>query len=234
MEHFVHMVISGLEKLGGGGALLIPLMFYSIWAHTLIMERAYHLRRERIIPSRFVTQSIYSELVRGNSEVAVRMCERRPGPLTNILRAGIERRDADEETLKRVIRLALHAEKPVLTRRVGQLGMLAAVAMYTGLLGTILGMIISFRELYTPGGQVGQSSLIASGISQALITTAAGLIVALPSYVAYHYFSNKVQGYLTELERHGMSLVRFLVAEEYKLFQDEFDEMQPLTQAEAN
>ena len=234
MSHFVDIIISGLEQLSEGGIILIPVMFYSIWAHAIILERAYRLRRERIIPSHFVTRSIYSELVRGNPDIAIKMCEKRPGPLTNILRAGIERRDAGEETLKRIIRLGIHREEPFLMRHLAILGMLAAVAMYTGLLGTFVGMILSFGRLYTTGGQMGQSREIADGISQALITTAAGLIVALPSYVAHHYFISKAQNFLTELERHGMSLVRFLVTEEYKLFQEEFGDIRSLTKEETS
>lgn len=234
MGNPIEMIVSGLEQLSGGGILLIPLIGCSICAHAIIMERIYHLRRERVIPSQFVTHSIYHELVQGNPKAAIQMCEQRPGPLTNVLRAGIERRDADEETLKRVVRLSINSEKPNLTRYLHILGMLSAVAIYIGLLGTFLGMIISFGNLYEMEGQVGQSSKIAGGISQALITTAAGLMIALPTYVAYYYFNSKAQLFLTELERHGMSLVRFLVAEEHKLFREEFQDMQHLTQKEAN
>lgn len=234
MGNPIEMIVSGLEQLSGGGILLIPLIGCSICAHAIIMERIYHLRRERVIPSQFVTRSIYQELVQGNPEAAIQMCELRPGPLTNVLRAGIKRRDADEETLKRVVRLSINSEKPKLTRYLHILGLLSAVAIYTGLLGTFLGMIISFGNLYEIEGQVGQSSKIAGGISQALITTAAGLMIALPTYVAYYYFNSKAQLFLTELERHGMSLVRFLVAEEHKLFREEFQDIQSLTQKEAN
>ena len=233
MGNPIEMIVSGLEQLSGGGILLIPLIGCSICAHAIIMERIYHLRRERVIPSQFVTRSIYHELVQGNPESAIQMCEQRPGPLTNVLRAGIERRDADEETLKRVVRLSISNEKPQLMRYLHILGLLSAVAIYTGLLGTFLGMIISFGNLYEMEGQVGQSSKIAGGISQALITTAAGLMIALPTYVAYYYFNSKAQLFLIELERHGMSLVRFLVAEEHKLFREEFQDIQSLTQKEA-
>ena len=234
MGNLIEMIVLGLEQLSGGGILLIPLIGCSICAHAIIMERIYYLRRERIIPSQFVTRSIYHELVQGNPEIAIQMCEKRPGPLTNVLRAGIERREADEETLKRVVRLSINGEKLKLTRYLHILGLLSAVAIYTGLLGTFLGMIISFGNLYEIGGQVGQSSEIAAGISQALITTAAGLMVALPTYVAYYYFNSKAQLFLTELERHGMSLVRFLVAEEHKLFQEAFGNIQSLTEKEAS
>ena len=221
MEHILEMITSGLEQFGKGGVILIPLAIYSLWAHTIILERAYHLRRKQVIPSHFVTRSIYQELVQGNPEVAIQMCEKKPGPLTNLLRAGIERRDADEESLKRAVRLAINNEKPVLTRYLKILGMLSSVAMYTGLLGTVSGMIHAFEKLYTPTGQIGYLPDIAAGISEALLTTAAGLIVALPTYIAHDYFRNKSNGVLIELERHGMSLVRFLATEEYKLFQEE-------------
>ena len=79
MGNPIEMIISGLEQLSGGGILLIPLIGCSICAHAIIMERIYHLRRERVIPSQFVTRSIYHELVQGNPEIAIQMCERRPG-----------------------------------------------------------------------------------------------------------------------------------------------------------
>ena len=205
---------------------MLPIIFFSLWSHKIILERAYHLHRPRVIPSRLVTQSIYHELVQGKPEIAIEMCEKSPGPLSNILRAGIRHRDADEKTLKRVIRQAIRAEKPVLTEDLSTLGMLAPVAMFTGLLGTVLGMKGSFGALID--AQTKQLPTIADGISEALLTTAAGLIVALPSYVAYDYFRNKADRFLADLERHGMSLVRFLVTREYKLFQEEFEDIRTL------
>jgi biopolymer transport protein ExbB len=220
MDQIAHIILSGLGQLSEGGPILIPLVAFSLCSHTIIMERAYHLRRRRIIPSHFVTRSIYHELVEGNPEIAIKMCEKKPGPLTNILRAGIEHRDAGEDTIKRVIRIAITTERRILTRYLNFLGLLASVSLYTGLLGTVVGMIYSFGALY-----VGKPTDIAVGISQALLTTAAGLVVALPAYVANDYFRSKSQNFVTALERHGMSLVRFLTTEEYKLFQGEFEDI---------
>ena len=92
--------------------------------------------------------------------------------------------------------------------------------------GTVLGMMDSFGALSDV--QIKQLPTIADGISEAMLTTAAGLIVALPSYVAYDYFSNKAERFLADLERHGMSLVRFLATGEYKLFQEEFEDIREL------
>ena len=66
MEYVANLIISGVHRLTSGGPILIPIIFFSLWSHKIILERAYHLHRPRVIPSRFVTQSIYHELVQGN------------------------------------------------------------------------------------------------------------------------------------------------------------------------
>ena len=216
-------ILQGLERLAGGGYLLALLIFFSIWSHTLIFERAYYLRRKRVIPSVYVTQSIYAELIDGEPETAIQMCERVPSPLTNILKAGISNRSYDEKELKSAVVTAVRLERPPIVRHLKTLAMLSSVSMYTGLLGTVLGMTSSFQALWK-GDQTGKHLQdIADGISEALLTTAAGLIVALPTLIAYHYFNRKAKSLLNELERHGMSLIRFLVTEEYKLFQEKYE-----------
>jgi len=216
-------ILQGLERLAGGGYLLALLIFFSIWSHTLIFERAHYLRRKRVIPSVYVTQSIYAELIDGEPETAIQMCERVPSPLTTILKAGISNRSYDEKELKSAVVTAVRLERPPIVRHLKTLAMLSSVSMYTGLLGTVLGMTSSFQALWK-GDQTGKHLQdIADGISEALLTTAAGLIVALPTLVAYHYFNRKAKNLLNELERNGMSLIRFLVTEEYKLFQEKYE-----------
>ena len=189
----------------------------------------FRLRRNQIIPSNLVTRSIYDELVQGNSEAAVSICNKRPSPLTNIFKAGIQNHGRSEEALKVVLKVAINNEKPVLYRYLSTLSMLALVSMYTGLLGTILGMTASFNALWRDDSQIGKLPEIANGISEALLTTAAGLIVAVPTYIAYHYFTNQVRGFMTELERYSMSLIRFLSAEERGMFDDELENIRDWT-----
>ena len=225
----LEVIGTGLVQLSKGGVILIPLIIYSIWSHTIIIERMFRLRRNQIIPSHLVTRSIYDELVQGNPEAAVSICNKRPSPLTNIFKAGIQNHGRSEEALKVVLKVAINNEKPVLYRYLSTLSMLALVSMYTGLLGTILGMTASFNALWRDDSQIGKLPEIANGISEALLTTAAGLIVAVPTYIAYHYFTNQVRVFMIELERYSMSLIRFLSAEERGMFDDELENIRDWT-----
>lgn len=227
--NILDIIGTGFVQLSKGGVILIPLIIYSIWSHTIIFERMFRLRRNQIIPSYLITRSIYDELVQGNPEAAVSICNKRPSPLTNIFKAGIQNHDKNEEALKVVLKVAINNEKPALHRYLSTLGMLALVSMYTGLLGTVVGMTASFNALWRNDSQIGKLPEIANGISEALLTTAAGLIVALPTYIAYHYFTNQVRAFMIELERYAMSLIRFLSAEERGMFDEELENMRDWT-----
>jgi biopolymer transport protein ExbB len=172
------------------------------------------LRRKKLIPTTVISE-IYRALTRGGPEIAINLCHKWPGVLTKVMKAGIIHRHYDEEHLKLVVKFALQDEKPETTKYLYILKMLPSIAMSTGLLGTVVGMIKSFGSLYV------SPTIVAEGISEALITTVAGLTVALPTYIAHDYFSNRINSILTEIERHSISLVRFLTTGEYKLFQEE-------------
>lgn len=220
MEDLFETIFIGFNQLAGGGWLLVLIGLYSIWGQAIIFERTYHLRKKKIVPSVFITSSIYHELERGNPEAAIEMCEKKPGPLTNVLKKGIANRHYDEESLRLTIRQAIAEEIPFIEKHLWALKMLSTISTHTGLLGTVLGLMMSFAFLSEPSGK-GMSHEVANGISQALITTVAGLLVALPCYIAYNYFRNRADAVIKELERHGISLVRFLATEEYKFFQTE-------------
>ena len=114
--NLLEMIEIGLAQLSKGGVILIPLIIYSVWSHTIIFERMFRLRRKQIIPSHLVTRSIYDELVQGNPDAAVSICDKRPSPLTNIFKAGIQNQGKSEEALKIVLKVAINNEKPILHR----------------------------------------------------------------------------------------------------------------------
>jgi len=208
---FIERVAAGFLRLVGGGWLLIPIIIYSLFVHAIIIERAINLRIKKLIPSKFVTDQIYQALRQSEPDNAIKLCDKKPGPLTNMLKEGIIHRHYDEKRLRLVVKFAIEAEKPTITKYLHMLGMLAPVAMSTGLLGTVVGMIKSFGNLYTAPTEV------AIGISQALITTVAGLIVALPTYIAHDYFTNKAGAIIAVMERLSIALVRFFTTAEHKL-----------------
>ncbi len=203
------IIIDGVKQLGEGGFLMIPLLFCSLFAHAIILERFYNLRKEKLVPSRFVSR-IYKVLEHGNPDMALSLCESRPGPLTNILKTGIVNRDLGGKELESVIEFATQPEKKILEKHLRILAFIGGIAILIGLLGTVLGLFMSFSAVFKSGSRPDTTIRIANGVSVALLTTVAGLAVAIPSMIAYSYFISKVDNILNEMTRHSMSIVKFL------------------------
>jgi biopolymer transport protein ExbB len=203
------IVINGIKQLGQGGFLMIPLLFCSLFVHAIIFERLYNLRKEKLVPSRFISR-IYKVLEKDNPDLALSLCESRPGPLTNILKVGISNRDLGEKELEAVIELAAKPERKNLEKYLRMLAFIGGVAVLIGLLGTVLGLFISFSAVFKSNSTPETTMKVANGISVALLTTVAGLAVAIPSMIGYSYFMSKVDNILNEMARHSMSIVKFL------------------------
>lgn len=205
------IIVNGIKQLGEGGFLMIPLLFCSLFAHAIILERLYNLQKEKLVPSRFISR-IYKVLENGNPELALSLCESRPGPLTNILKTGILNRNLGEKELETVIEFAARPEKKVLEKHLRILAFIGSVAVLIGLFGTVLGLFISFTAVFQSTSKPDATMRIAKGVSVALLTTVAGLAVAIPSMIAYTYFTSKVDSILVEMTRHATSIVKFLSA----------------------
>ena len=203
------IIIDGIKQLGQGGFLMIPLLFCSLFAHAIIFERLYNLRKEKLAPSRLISR-IYKMLEKGNIDMALSLCESRPGPLTNILKTGIINRNLDEKELESVIEFASKPERQILEKYLRILAFIGGVAILMGLLGTVLGLFISFSAVFKSENRPEMTMKIANGVSVALLTTVAGLAVALPSMIGHSYFISKVDSILNEMNRHSMSIVKFL------------------------
>lgn len=199
-------MLAFLEK---GGVLMYPLLICSILTLAIILERFFNLRREKLfLPE--VTKFIDSLLDTKELPKALELCHKHPAPLTNVIKAGIDNRHLEREQIKEAIIDAGRQEVPVLEKNLIVLGTIAGISPLLGLLGTVTGMIKVFQVISAQG--VGQASALAGGISEALITTATGLAIAVPALVAYNYYLHKAQGLILELEKYSQQLLNRLTA----------------------
>lgn len=184
-----------------GGVLMIPIGAASLIALTVIIERLLSLRRSNVIPAGFVP-GLKKVLDDDNDRAdALEYCEKDGSPIANILRAAIRKLGESVELLEKHIQEAGEREIIKLRKYLRLLSVVASIAPLMGLLGTIFGMIKAFQTVATSAEALGKAELLAKGIYEAMITTAAGLIVAIPALVAYHYFSARIDGLVVEMDR---------------------------------
>ncbi len=199
-----------LELIYAGGWLMVPILACSIIATAVAIERAWSLRRSRIMPPNLVTR--IWEWHRAGQLTTARISEIHAGsPLGRLLAAGLINRDHSREIMKEAIEDSGRQVVAELERFLTTLGTIASVAPLLGLLGTVLGMIEVFDQIR--GGGVGNAALLAGGISKALITTAAGLSVAIPALLLHRFFDNRVSRLALEMEEQALRLVEVIKGE---------------------
>jgi biopolymer transport protein ExbB len=195
------------EIVVSGGWLMIPIIACSIAALGIVVERLWALQKKRVTPKHLVAQVWHWE--RENKLDKERIKALRNGsPLGRVLAAGISSRDKDREVMKESIEETGRHVVHSLERYLNTLGTIAAVTPLLGLLGTVIGMIQVFTNLTTNG--VGNVSSLAGGISVALITTAAGLVVAIPSLMFYRYFRGRVDELVVHMEQEAIKLMEVM------------------------
>ena len=150
-----------------------------------------------------------SALNKSHFDEAISICENNPSPITNLMKAGIERRNDPIQSVKEVVLDAANLEIPKLEKFLSALGTIAHISPLLGLLGTVTGNIQAFGVLSGFQG-VGDPGLLAKGIAEALITTAAGIIVAIPAVIFYNYLVNKANHMILGLENKVSELVLLL------------------------
>ncbi len=192
------------ELVRAGGMLMLPIILFSIIAMAIIVERFWSLKRDKIIPPQLVRDIVgwaqKNEL--GQDKIS---SVRDGSPLGRVLVAGLKNSNQTREVMKESIQDTGRHVTHELQRFLNTLGTIAAVSPLLGLLGTVLGMIKVFSVITDIG--VGNPGELAGGISQALITTAAGIAVAIPSLMFYRYFKGKVDQLVVEMEQESIKLV---------------------------
>lgn len=187
-----------------------PIIACSIAALAIIGERLWSLQRKYVAPPNLVSQ-VQQWLERKQLDETRIQLLRESSPLGRILAAGLVNRAHDREIVKESIEDAGRHVVPDLDRYLNSLGTIAAISPFLGLLGTVLGMIEMFAGISAHG--VGDPAVVAGGIAQALITTAAGLGVAIPSVMFYRYFRGRVNELLVDMEQQAVRLVEILHGE---------------------
>ena len=201
------------ELIRSGGWVMWPIILCSIAALAITGERLWSLQKKYVTPSNLLAQA-QQWLARGELDEARVNLLRESSPLGRILAAGLINRDHERVIIKEAIEDAGRHVTPELERYLRPLGTIAGVSPFLGLLGTVLGMIQMFSGIGSQG--VGDPSIVAGGIAQALITTAAGLTVAIPSLMFYRYFSGRVDALLLDMEQEALKLVEILHGEREK------------------
>ncbi len=198
-----------LELIKAGGWLMAPILACSLAAATIIIERLLALRRARVLPAQLLA-TLDRWLERG--AVEAREVEALPlhSPLGRIVAAGLASRGRSREILRERVEDAGRHVAHELERFLNTLGTIAAISPLLGLLGTVAGMIKIFQIVSTQGNS--NFSLLSVGIAEALVTTAAGLTVAIPSLLFYRYFNGRVDALVVRMEQETLQLVDLLDA----------------------
>lgn len=199
------------ELVKAGGLLMWPLLICSVISLAIILERLWFLQTRRVIPDQLVAR--VRAWVEAGALDANRLDELRAGsPLGRILAAGLANRQQDREVMKESIEEVGRHEVHDLERFLNALGTIAAITPLLGLLGTVIGMIKVFEVITALG--IGDPGVLAEGISEALITTAAGLTIAIPSLMFYRYFRGRVEALVVTMEREALKMIELLHGEQ--------------------
>lgn len=203
------------EFLSKGGWLMIPILGASVVGLAFFLERLWALQRTRILPPRFL-DLVRQKLGEGEFEEALQMCRANSSPVAAMLEAGISHAGARREVIKEVMLEKGERELFFMERFTNALGAIATVTPLMGLLGTVLGMIEVFQGVVGQAGQGGavDAGALAAGIWEALITTAAGLTVAIPIYLGYRYIMSRIDRHAVEMEDINLEALDHLVADD--------------------
>jgi len=195
------------ELVKSGGWLMVPILACSVIALALVAERLWTLRRKYVIPPDLLSQVRQILQHRQITPDKVRLVSD-SSPLGRILAVGLANRHRDREAMKEAIEETGRHVVHELGRYLNMLGTIAAITPLLGLLGTVIGMIKVFAAITTVG--VGDPTVLAGGISEALITTAAGLTVGIPALMFHRFFRARVTELTVNMEQASLHLVEFM------------------------
>lgn len=192
-----------------GGVMMVPIALCSLIALAVAVERWIALRPRAVVPPGFLRGLDRAiETAEDPAQSALAYCRKRPSPLAQVLQAGLERAGEPIERVERAVAEAGERAAYELSRRLRALAVIASVAPLMGLLGTIFGLISAFQTIALSSNALGKPEMFAGGIYEALTTTAAGLLVAIPAVILHHYFLARIDDLVARLDDAASTFLR--------------------------
>lgn len=190
--------------------ILIVILGCSVIAVTIFIERLLHLRRSEIDTNKLII-NLRQSIQEGNIIEAIQLCENTGGTIANIIKAGLIKHNRSQEQIENAMEMSGLIEISQLERNAKILSIIAYVTPLIGLLGTVLGFIQAFGEMRLSGLVDMSATRIGEAMEYALVTTAAGLVVAIPSVIAYNYIVSRIEGFILEIQTSSSEIVDLLV-----------------------
>jgi biopolymer transport protein ExbB len=200
-----------LDVFEKGGFLMYPIFVCSLIAVTIFFERMFYLKNIKTKSKRFVLR-VKNLVKKGSIELAISACRKSPTPISEIMLAGLMKFGRGRDEMKEAIEDSANQEIPILERNLSTLSTIGNITPLLGLLGTVFGMVKAFNVIAVMG--VGKPEALAGGISEALLTTAFGLSIAIPTIVVYNYLSHRVDKLIREMEVNCVDLIDLLTYQE--------------------
>ncbi len=203
-----------IDLFTSGGPVMIPIMLCSVIGLAILIERIRFYYRNQNNATGFM-KKVKMALSTRNYVDAMRLCRDENTPLANVVAAGIDHLDLSKENLLDVMRAEAMLQMKKYERHLGKLGTIASITPLLGLTGTVTGMISSFAVISTVG--IGDPTALAGGISEALYTTAAGLMVGIPALIAHNWCESKSLEFAEQVEIHSLDLANQVTTMEVSL-----------------
>jgi len=205
------MSVFDFSLFAKGGPMMWVLLAMGLVCLVLFIERTLYLHRGQIRSTAFI-DGIKNILGKRRLVEALTVCEETPGPVAAVVKAALLHADDDAERMRFYVQEAAIVELPALERRLGSIAAIGQAAPLVGLLGTVIGMITTFLA-FSRGGDYATASALADGLWQALLSTAGGLMLAIPAHLAHHFLASRLRAIVRDLEWSGNEIMRYLLTE---------------------
>lgn len=199
-----------------GGPVMIPIGICSLVAFSVTVERIISLRPKHIVPPSFL-QGLMAVIDDDDRQAALQYCRRSQSPTSRLIEEGVKRLGEPVDMLERHVQEAGQRQAFHLGKHLRILSVIALITPLLGLLGTIFGMINAFQTVAASAGALGKTELLAKGIYQAMITTAAGLSVAIPVLISYHWISAIIERRVSEMDQAAVTFIGRYAEHEWPL-----------------